>query len=197
MVCADSTGHGVPGAFMSMIGTTLIKDICMRGDVNSPSDVLEKLDVELRNTLNQNVDAEQSNDGMDIIVAELDLNSYYLRYASAMRPMIVYRNGSQMYIKGSRSSVGGHYDQSDFKPFKNEGIQLGKGDLIYLFSDGYPDQFGGPMGKKFKMVRLKNLLKEIYAKPMAEQYDYVKSTFNLWKEELDQVDDVLFMGIKI
>lgn len=196
IVCADSTGHGVPGAFMSMIGTTLLKDICISGKAGSPSEILQLLDEDLRNTLNQNVEAEQSNDGMDIIVCEIDINSSYLRYASAMRPMIVYKNAEQIYIKGSRNSVGGHYDKEE-KNFKDEGIQLEKGDLIYMFSDGYPDQFGGPMGKKFKMVRLKNLLKDIYKKPMEEQYEYVKSTFTLWRENYEQVDDVLFMGIKI
>ena len=201
IVCADSTGHGVPGAFMSMIGTTLIKDICMRKDITSPSEILRELDFELRNTLNQDnqevVDEkEQSNDGMDIIVCEIDINTCYLRYSSAMRPMIVYRSGEQVYLKGSRNSVGGHYDK-DMKNFKDEGIQLSKGDLVYMFSDGYPDQFGGPLKKKFKMVRLKNLLKDINKKPMEEQYEYVKSTFNLWKEDLPQVDDVLFMGVKI
>jgi serine phosphatase RsbU (regulator of sigma subunit) len=196
IVCADSTGHGVPGAFMSMIGTTLIKDVCMRDEVNAPSEILRQLDIELRNTLNQNVDAEQSNDGMDGIVCEIDIRTNYLRYASAMRPMIVYKGGEQIYVKGSRSSVGGQYDK-DEKDFRDEGIQLDKGDLIYMFSDGYPDQFGGTVGKKFKMVRLKNLLRDIYQKPMEEQYEYVKSTFNLWKEEFEQVDDVLFMGIKI
>lgn len=196
IVCADSTGHGVPGAFMSMIGTTLIKDICMRQEIKSPSAILKELDFELRATLNQNIDVEQSNDGMDIIVSEIDIKTSYLRYASAMRPMIVYRAGEQIYVKGSRSSVGGQYDKDD-KEFKDEGIQLGKGDLIYMFSDGYPDQFGGSVGKKFKMARLKNLLRDIYQKPMEEQYEYVKSTFNLWKEDFEQVDDVLFMGIKI
>ncbi|MBN1951818.1 MAG: SpoIIE family protein phosphatase [Bacteroidales bacterium] len=196
IVCADSTGHGVPGAFMSMIGTTLIKDICMRQEINSPCKILEELDIELRNMLNQNVDAEQSNDGMDIIVCELDTRTMYLRYASAMRPMIVYRGGDQIYIKGSRSSVGGQYDKEE-KDFRDEGMQLNKGDLIYMFSDGYPDQFGGAVGKKFKMVRLKNLLKDIHQKPMEEQYEYVRSTFNLWKEDFEQVDDVLFMGIKL
>ena len=196
IVCADSTGHGVPGAFMSMIGTTLIKDICSREETRSPSDILKSLDLELRNTLNQNVEAEKSNDGMDIIVCEIDLRSNYVRYASAMRPMIIYKDGEEFYIKGSRSSVGGHYDKSE-KDFQDEGLQLSKGDLIYMFSDGYPDQFGGPMGKKFKMVRLKNLLQDIHQKPMEEQYNYVKSTFNLWKEDYPQVDDVLFMGIKL
>ncbi|MCG8702132.1 MAG: SpoIIE family protein phosphatase, partial [Bacteroidales bacterium] len=157
---------------------------------------------ELRITLNQDApefdeeNEKQSNDGMDIIVCEIDVHNYYLRYASAMRPMIVYRNEELIYLKGSRSSVGGHYEK-EVKDFKDEGIQLSKGDLIYMFSDGYPDQFGGPAKKKFKMVRLKNLLKDIHKKPMEEQYEYVKSTFNLWKEDLEQVDDVLFMGVKI
>jgi len=83
------------------------------------------------------------------------------------------------------------------KFFEDVELQLTKGDLIYMFSDGYPDQFGGPLGKKFKMVRLRNLLKDIHEKPMEEQYNYVKSNFELWQGGLEQVDDVLFMGIKI
>lgn len=197
IVCADSTGHGVPGAFMSMIGSTLIKDICNRETGNSPSKVLQVLDCELRNTLNQNLDdGTKPGDGMDIIVCEIDLKTHYVRYASAMRPMIIYRNGEEVFIKGSRNSVGGHYDREE-NLFEDEGIQLSKGDIIYMFSDGYSDQFGGPMGKKFKMVRLKNLLQDIHTKPMDEQCMHVKNTFNLWKENYEQVDDVLFMGIKI
>jgi ligand-binding sensor domain-containing protein/serine phosphatase RsbU (regulator of sigma subunit) len=197
VVCADSTGHGVPGAFMSMIGSTLIKDICTRETGNSPSAVLRMLDCELRNALNQNIeDGTNANDGMDIIVCEIDLNTHYMRFASAMRPMIIYRNGEEVFIKGSRNSVGGHYDRED-NVFEDEGIQLSKGDIIYMFSDGYSDQFGGPMGKKFKMVRLKNLLLDIHQKPMDEQFNHVKNTFTLWMENYEQVDDVLFMGIKI
>ncbi|UCH14451.1 MAG: SpoIIE family protein phosphatase [Bacteroidales bacterium] len=196
IVCADSTGHGVPGAFMSMIGTTLIKDICLREGDKPPSSILRSLDIELRNTLNQNIEVGKPNDGMDIVVCEIDLKTNYLRYASAMRPMIVVKDGEQIYIKGSRSSVGGHYEKAD-KIFEDQGLQLSKGDIIYMFSDGYPDQFGGSIGKKFKMVRLKNLLTDIYQKTMDEQYNYVKSTFNLWKENYPQVDDVLFMGIRL
>lgn len=198
IVCADSTGHGVPGAFMSMIGTTLIKDICSRPGVNSPSDILKTLDLEIMSALNQNLEAEKSNDGMDIIVAELNLRTKYLRVASAMRPMIIYIGGEQVYVKGSRNSVGGHYDkEAERKEFQDEGFQLSEGDIIYMFSDGYPDQFGGPLGKKFKMVRLKNLLRDIHDKSMEEQHNYIKSNFNLWKEDLEQVDDVLFMGLKV
>jgi len=199
IVCADSTGHGVPGAFMSMIGTTLIKDICLRPGISTPSDVLTTLDREVREALNQNIETSGSNDGMDIIVAEIDLSNYRFRVSSAMRPVIIYKNGEQIYVKGSRSSIGGQINTDDGieKEFVYEEYQLSKGDIVYMFSDGYPDQFGGPLGRKFKMVRLKNLLRDIHDKPMEEQYNYIKSNFFLWKEDLDQVDDVLFMGIKI
>jgi len=112
-----------------------------------------------------------------------------------MRPFIVYQNGEQLCFKGDRNSIGGRALEE--KVFEDIELQLSKGDLIYMFSDGYPDQFGGPLAKKFKMVRLRNLLKDIYQKPMEEQYTYVKSNFELWKGDLPQVDDVLFMGIKI
>lgn len=197
IICADSTGHGVPGAFMSMIGTTMIKDICISQKANSPAEILKSLDQQLTSTLHQNVDEAKSNDGMDIMVCEININTNLLKFASAMRPMIVYKNGEQIYIKGSRSSIGGQYDSKEEKDFVDQEMQLDSGDLIYMFSDGYPDQFGGPLGKKFKMVRLKNLLKDIHKKPMEEQYEYVKSTFTLWKEEHEQVDDVLFMGVKL
>ena len=198
IVCADSTGHGVPGAFMSMIGTTLIKDICLRTDVITPAQVLKTLDKEVREALNQNADTDGSNDGMDIIVAEINLKTMRFVVSSAMRPVILYKGGEQIYVKGSRSSVGGQLDETSIeKDFTNEVFDLNKGDIVYMFSDGYPDQFGGPLGRKFKMVRLKNLLRDIHDKPMEEQHNYVKSNFFLWKEDLEQVDDVLFMGIKI
>jgi len=198
VVCADSTGHGVPGAFMSMIGTTLIKDICLRAGIRRPSEVLSTLDREVRESLNQNTEGSGSNDGMDIIVAEVDIQSYTFTVSSAMRPVIIYSGDEQIYVKGSRSSVGGQLDEDrQEKEFVDQEFQLKKGDIIYMFSDGYPDQFGGPLGRKFKMVRLKNLLRDIHDKPMDEQYNYIKSNFFLWKEDMDQVDDVLFMGIKL
>ncbi len=198
VVCADSTGHGVPGAFMSMIGTTLIKDICLRAGIVKPSQVLTTLDNEVREALNQNMETSGSNDGMDIIVAEMDMRTNKFIVSSAMRPVIIYSGGEQIYVKGSRSSIGGQLDEDRVsKDFIDQEFQLKKGDIIYMFSDGYPDQFGGPLGRKFKMVRLKNLLRDIHDKPMDEQYNYIKSNFFLWKEDLEQVDDVLFMGIRI
>ncbi|MCD6565924.1 MAG: SpoIIE family protein phosphatase [Bacteroidales bacterium] len=195
IVCADSTGHGVPGAFMSMIGSTLIKDIVHRDGVDSPSQIMYLLDKEITNTLTQNIDSEGSQDGMDMIVCEINLKTNYLRFSSAMRPVILYMKGEQYYIRGNRSSIGGEI--SEEKIFDDQEFQLSKGDTIYMFSDGYPDQFGGPTGKKFKMVRLKNMLDSIHEKPMSEQYEYIKNNFELWKSEMWQVDDVLFMGIRV
>jgi serine phosphatase RsbU (regulator of sigma subunit) len=196
IVCADSTGHGVPGAFMSMIGTTLIKDICMRNNIVSPSDVLATLDREITSTLNQNLDPKgKSTDGMDITVCEFDVKNHYLRFSSAMRPIMMLHKGELIYVRGSRSSIGGYITEQ--KEFEDQGFQLEPGDIVYLFSDGYPDQFGGPLGKKYKMARLKNLMTDICHKPMDEQYNHVKNNFNLWKGDFEQVDDVLFMGIQI
>ncbi|MFO7842844.1 MAG: two-component regulator propeller domain-containing protein [Bacteroidales bacterium] len=195
IVCADSTGHGVPGAFMSMIGTTLIKDICLRSDVDSPSEVLKRLDTELQGTLNQNVEAERANDGMDIIVCEIDVNTHYMRFSSAMRPVVLYKNKELQYVRGNKASIGG--DPKAEKQFENIGFQLNKGDIVYMFSDGYPDQFGGPRGKKFKMDRVKNMLADVCDKPIEEQQEYVAKTFDEWRGRLQQVDDVLFMGVKI
>ena len=195
IVCADSTGHGVPGAFMSMIGTTLIKDICIRKDIDSPSAVLQQLDRELQSTLNQNIDAERAHDGMDIIVCEIDVNTHYMRFSSAMRPLILYKDKELQYVKGTKASIGG--DPKAEKRFENVGFQLHEGDIIYMFSDGYPDQFGGPRGKKFKLDRVKNMLADVCDKSMENQQEYVSKTFDEWRGRLQQVDDVLFMGVRI
>ncbi len=197
IVCADSTGHGVPGAFMSMIGTTLIKDISMKTQVQSPSDVLSMLDEEIAGMLNVE-DAsgdERSTDGMDLTVCEIDLNSLYMRFASAMRPIMLYHKKELLYLRGSRNAIGGQL--SDNKEFENQGYQLEKGDIIYMFTDGYPDQFGGPYGKKYKIVRLKNLLADICTLPVEKQELMIVNEFNNWKGDQEQVDDVLFMCIKI
>ncbi|OFX20566.1 MAG: hypothetical protein A2041_06780 [Bacteroidetes bacterium GWA2_31_9b] len=195
IVCADSTGHGVPGAFMSMIGTTLIKDICLRPDITSPSEVLHMLDKELQSTLNQNIDAERANDGMDIIVCEIDVKTHYMRFASAMRPIILYKNKKLQYVKGNKACIGG--DPSAEKQFENSGFQLETGDIIYMFSDGFTDQFGGPRGKKFKIDRTKNMLADLCEMNMEQQHDYISKSFNDWRGRLNQVDDVLFMGVEV
>jgi len=195
LVCADSTGHGVPGAFMSMIGTALLQDIITRKKIVKPSQILVELDRQIFSTLNQNQEVEAANDGMDIVVCEFNVKTRHLVFASAMRPVILIIDGEQQYVRGNRAAIGGESASEKF--FNDQEYYLREGDLIYLFSDGYPDQFGGRGSKKMKISRLKALIEDIKHLPMPEQYTRVKDYFFEWKGENEQIDDVLIMGIKL
>jgi ligand-binding sensor domain-containing protein/serine phosphatase RsbU (regulator of sigma subunit) len=195
LVCADSTGHGVPGAFMSMIGSTLLQDIVTRKRISQPSEILTLLDKQIFSTLNQNIELGVSNDGMDMVVCEFNIKTRHIRFASAMRPVIIVLDGEPYYIKGNRSSVGG--ESVIEKYFDDQEYYLNEGDTIYLFSDGLPDQFGGTDGKKMKIARLKRLIERVSKLPMNEQKETVSKFFFDWKGNYDQVDDILFMGVKV
>jgi ligand-binding sensor domain-containing protein/serine phosphatase RsbU (regulator of sigma subunit) len=196
IVSADSTGHGVPGAFMSMIGTTLIKDIISNMSIQSPSQLLDHLNTELVKALTQNIETQQSNDGMDLVVIEIDLRTYKVRHASAMSSMIIHRGQEQIYVRGNSTPIGGQFN-INVKSFDDQYFELSKGDRIYMYSDGYQDQFGGPDGRKIKMSGVKKFLQDIQNQSMDEQYESLKTNFENWKEGVEQVDDVLFMGIEL
>ena len=195
LACADSTGHGVPGAFMSIIGSTLLQDIVSRQRISKPSAILSLLDKQIFSTLNQNVELGVSNDGMDIVICEFNMKTRYVRFASAMRPVIIVMDGESHYIKGNRSSVGG--ESVIDKYFDDQEYYLKEGDSIYMFSDGLPDQFGGVDGKKMKIARLKNLIETNANFSMNEQQDAILKFYHDWKGNLDQVDDILMMGVRI
>ncbi|MCX6253568.1 MAG: SpoIIE family protein phosphatase, partial [Bacteroidia bacterium] len=192
LVCADSTGHGVPGAFMSMIGSTLLQDIVTRKRISKPSEILTLLDKQIFSTLNQNVELGVSNDGMDMVVCEFDVSTRHIRFASAMRPVIIVLDGEPYYIKGNRSSVGGESVIEKF--FDDQEYYLNEGDTIYLFSDGLPDQFGGTDGKKMKIARLKRIIEQVSKLPMDVQKEAMSKFYLDWKGNYDQVDDILLMG---
>ncbi|MGQ1889997.1 ligand-binding sensor domain-containing protein [Thermophagus sp. OGC60D27] len=194
--CADCTGHGVPGAFMSMIGSTLLNDIVKRKNVNSPASLLERLDMEIKVLLQNSKNKENTHDGMDISVLEIEIETNKVRIASAKRPVYLYLNDELVIYKGNRRSIGDSLVDGD-TPFVNMEYQCNPNDLIYLFSDGFSDQFGGPKEKKFMKVGIKNMLEKIHHLPMDKQYKAVKHHFHQWKGDLDQVDDVIFMGIKL
>jgi serine phosphatase RsbU (regulator of sigma subunit) len=194
IVCADSTGHGVPGAFMSMIGSALLQEIVNRKEITRPSEILRALDREITTTLNQEVD-ETSNDGMDMVVCEYNPETRLLRFSSALRPVILVMDGEQYYIRGNKNSVGGEYMEEKY--FDDQEYYLKDNDSVYLFSDGYPDQFGGEDGKKLKIARLKRLIESIKDLDMDEQYVKVSEYFDGWKGDYPQVDDVLLMAFKI
>ena len=195
LVCADSTGHGVPGAFMSMIGSTLLQDIIARKRISKPSEILSMLDRQLFTTLNQNVELGVANDGMDMVVFEFNIRTRHLRFASAMRPVILMLGGESYYIKGNRSSIGGETVGEKF--FDDQEYYLKENDSIYLFSDGLADQFGGPDGKKMKIARLKRLIEQISDQSMDEQNEAISKFYDDWKGDFDQVDDILLMGVRV
>lgn len=194
IVCADSTGHGVPGAFMSMIGSSLLQEIVNRKEITRPSEILRALDREITTTLNQEVD-DTSNDGMDMVVCEYNPDTRLLRFSSALRPVILVMDGEQYYIRGNKNSVGGEYIEEKY--FDDQEYYLKDNDSVYLFSDGYPDQFGGEDGKKLKIARLKRLIESIKDLDMDEQYLKVSNYFDEWKGTNSQIDDVLLMAFKI
>ncbi len=195
LVCADSTGHGVPGAFMSMIGSTLLQDIVTRKMVTRPSEILKLLDRQIFSTLNQNAELGVSNDGMDMVVCEFNLSTKLLRFASAMRPVIIMMDGEPYYIKGNRSSIGGESVNEKF--FDDQEYYLKENDTLYLFSDGLSDQFGGPDGKKMKIARLKRTIEQISGLPMDQQREKVLKFYHEWRGNFDQVDDILLMGVRL
>lgn len=194
LVCADSTGHGVPGAFMSMIGSTLLQDIVSRQHITRPSQILKMLDNQIFTTLNQNLELGVSNDGMDMIVCEINTKTSHIRFASAMRPVMIVLKGETLYIKGNRSSIGGESVTEKF--FDDQEYHMDEGDTIYLFSDGLPDQFGGPDGKKMKIAKLKKLIEDINPLSMSEQKQKIDDFYREWKGEYDQVDDILLIGAR-
>jgi ligand-binding sensor domain-containing protein/serine phosphatase RsbU (regulator of sigma subunit) len=195
LVCADSTGHGVPGAFMSMIGSTLLQDIVTRKRIYTPSKILKILDKQIFSTLNQNEDIGIANDGMDMVICEVDIKNRHIKFASAMRPVIIVMDGESNYIRGNRASIGG--EAVIEKHFDDQEYYLGDGDTVYFFSDGLPDQFGGHDGKKMKIAKLKSFIQELSTLPMSEQRDAVVRFYSEWKGDLEQVDDILVMGFKV
>ncbi|ASB48703.1 two-component regulator propeller domain-containing protein [Alkalitalea saponilacus] len=196
LICAaDCTGHGVPGAFMSMIGTTLLNDIVKRKEIKSPADILSRLDIEIKILLQKN-DKDNTRDGMDISIVEVDPKNGTIRLASAKRPVYIFINGELNIYKGIRRSIGDLMMEDDSE-FVDIEYQTKEGDTFYMFSDGFTDQFGGPKGKKYMTSRAKDLLVEIEDKPMREQLDIIRNEFFNWKGDEEQVDDVVFVGVRL
>jgi len=197
IAAADATGHGVPGAFMSMLGIAFLNEIKenISGDKLSPNNILEELRNRIKNSLKQTGKNDEAKDGMDIAMFMIDTETKMLDFAGAHNPLYkISVEGVLTELKSDRQPIGIHLKE---KPFTNHSILLNEGDCLYIFSDGYADQFGGEKGGKFKTKNLKHLLLSIHKKPMAEQNEILEKTFNDWKGDIDQVDDVLLMGFRI
>lgn len=195
IVHADCTGHGVPGAMMSVLGNSLLNEIVSDYEIFNPSDILGLMNRKLIKLLKQEqVDAVA--DGMDISVLAIDLNTKKLIYCGANQSMVILRDGELVRIKGNRYPIGGMQHTLDRK-FENHELNLNEGDLLYLFSDGYMDQFGGEKGKKLKRKNFFDILAEQGERTLAHQKEALLSFFGDWKGAREQVDDVSLLGFKI
>ena len=194
IAAADCTGHGVPGAFMSLLGVSFLNEVINKMDEIYANNILDKLRDAVINALNQAGTEGITKDGMDLALCVLDLNTYELQFAGANNPLYLIRNNELMETKADKMPIG-LYDEN--KPFTNNIFQLQKEDAFYIFSDGYPDQFGGPNGKKFMYKKMKELLVSIQEKSMSEQQIILEKTIEDWKGDLFQVDDMLIIGVKV
>jgi serine phosphatase RsbU (regulator of sigma subunit) len=195
VVVADCTGHGVPGAFMSFIGSTILNQTQNDKKIETPADALNYLNTQLPLTLQSKVKTGQINDGMEAGICIVNKNTDRLYFAGANLNLIHIRNKTVHEIKGDKHSIGLNTEQQ--KTFTNNELQLEKGDCIYMFSDGYPDQFGGAKGKKYKYKNLLNFLNENSHLSSEEQHQKLSDNFDSWKGDLEQLDDVLLFGMKI
>jgi ligand-binding sensor domain-containing protein/serine phosphatase RsbU (regulator of sigma subunit) len=195
VAAVDCTGHGVPGAFMSIIGFELFRKITHNQGIENPSQILSILNKEFEEIFND-VDDYVMRDGMDIAFCVIDKTSKLLEYSGAVNPIYLIRDDKITEISGSRFSVGLDNIPEADRSFDNKQIMLQDDDVIYLFSDGYADQFGGPEGKKFKYRRFRHLLLTIHKYPMEEQYNLLSERINRWKGDYEQVDDMLIIGFK-
>ncbi|MEZ4722249.1 MAG: SpoIIE family protein phosphatase [Flavobacteriales bacterium] len=199
IAAADCTGHGVPGALMSMIGSSLLNEIVNEKGIYKPSDILLALKHGVINALNkQNTAAntgEQTKDGMDIAILSIPKKGNKIEYAGANNPFWMVRDGDIEEIRGDRQPVGFFGDNLD-TPYTNHEVEVRENDTVYIFSDGYADQFGGPNGKKFKYSQFKQLLVDVNDKPMAQQKEILNSRIEEWMGDEEQIDDILVIGVR-
>jgi len=210
LAIVDCTGHGVPGAFMSMIGNDLLNQIVHEKKIYQPAEILNELHKGVRTVLRQHEEDSETKDGMDISISKVNLQLNEVEYSGAHNPMFIFRNngnatnGTPIYpdipnlevVKANKISIGGMVLDEERK-FSNHKVILNAGDTIYFFTDGYIDQFGGDKNKRFKSKRFRNLLAEIQNNSMAEQETILSTTIEDWKGNFEQTDDITVTGIRI
>lgn len=192
----DCTGHGVPGAFMSIMANNFLNLAVSIFGLDKPNLILNQLNSEINKALKQSSTSLSTKDGMDISLCAYNPKTKILEYAGAFNNLWIIRDGILEEIKADRHPIG-LFLNNQFQRFKNNQIKIEEGDMIYLFTDGYSDQFGGPNAKKLKYRQLKEILLANSKKTMGEQKEILEKTFEAWRGDLEQVDDVLVMGIKL
>ena len=201
VAAADCTGHGVPGAFMSMLGIAFLNEIVNRITENKhvyslqANEILNQLRNYIIQSLHQDKDQSDSKDGIDIALTIIDFDNKNIQFAGAHNSLILIRNNEIIEKKADRMPVAIH-KKAD-KPFTNHELDIKDDDMIYLFSDGFPDQIGGTKGRKFMSRKFKELLLEIHQKPMEKQKQILNNKFEEWKNGYQQLDDILIIGTRL
>ncbi len=194
IAAADCTGHGVPGAFMSVLGISLLNEIVRRKEILKANQALEVLRHELKEALHQSDEDYSYNNGMDIALCVIDKKQKLIQYSGANAPLYLVRDNKLIEFKPTRNPIG--LTPLEI-PFLNHEIEYDENDIFYLFSDGFMDQFGGDDGKKFRSRRFKHLLLDIHNKPFESQKDHLKLGLIKWMgNKYDQVDDIMIFGFK-
>lgn len=196
LAVGDCTGHGVPGAFMSIIGHDLLNQIVTEDKVYEPSAILQMLDKRVSATLNKRGSKQEYNDGMDIAICLFDREKKTIVFSGANRPLVIKKGLDLVELPASKFAIGGAQD-SRVKNFAQYEQDLSEDDVVYVFSDGYHDQFGGATGKKLKYHQLKQYIKGLSQPDVAKHHTFFASMFDQWKGDLEQVDDVCVIGVKI
>lgn len=196
IVVADCTGHGVPGAFMSMLGISLLNDILSGSKVIPPHQVLNELRARVIKSLRQTGDAKEAKDGMDIALCLLDMESNILHFAGAKNPLYLIRNGELVEYKADTMPIGIH-PALDSKEFTSQTVEISPSDTLYIFSDGYVSQLGGDKYQTFKTKRFQELLRNINGLPMDEQKQTLDKALLDWQGEHRQVDDICVIGFRV
>jgi len=192
----DCTGHGIPGALISVIGFNYLHRAVVENGIMVPSEILQYLDVGVNERLRQTDNASGVNDGMELSLCNLNKKTRLLQYSGAYNPLYIVSDGEMRIIKGDKLEIGVNPD-GVADDYTNHTFQLKEGDCIYLFSDGFADQFGGPKGKKFMYKQLREVLLSLNKRTMEEQKQILSSVFQNWKGSEEQVDDVLLIGVRV
>ena len=211
VAAADCTGHGVPGAFLSMLGITFLDDIVNKRRIANANEILNNLRSDVMRALHQTGKRGEAKDGMDIALCIIDEKNHTMEYAGAHNPLWIFRKRTEEELKEALENDDiNEYKLIEFKadrmpigiylkdrPFRNHEIKLLPGDTFYIFSDGYADQFGEKTNRKFYLKKFKRLLASIQDKPMVVQKSILKETILEWKGSIDQVDDILVIGVRM
>jgi sigma-B regulation protein RsbU (phosphoserine phosphatase) len=192
---ADCTGHGVSGAFMSILGVSLLNEIVNKAPVIRINEILNQLRRQIIKSLHQTGEFNEPKDGMEMALCMIDFDIMKLNYSGAFRPLYHIRNNKLTELNGNPMPIGIYHDQED--SFTEKEIMFEKNDMIYLFTDGYVDQLGGPDRKTLRSKYFKSILMNIHQKPMNEQKAILEKYYEEWKGNIEQIDDILIIGIRI